>query len=230
MTEAPALAFLREGVRGKSFADIGGLLGGVYERVTDALAHGAASAAMIDICPADQPGWDEFRARCRARGAGPVHCLVADAVELGERPDAPRFDVVHCSGVIYHAPDPARLLRALRRLTAERLFLRSVVVPSVLRNEAGTLALPPCGALSVPALSEPDLAVLAAHALKAWGPHAWGLTCPGEPWERDLHRKNWWWLWTPEGLAALCSAEGWRVAGQWAEHGGNTSALLLDAA
>ncbi|MEO8839534.1 MAG: hypothetical protein ABI351_12580 [Herbaspirillum sp.] len=52
-------------------------------------------------------------------------------------------EVVHCSGIIYHVPDPYRMLVNLRKLTAEHLILTSMVVPERIKNREGKMEFPP---------------------------------------------------------------------------------------
>ena len=64
----PRDAFIARVVRGKSFADVGGLWGTVNEKVSVAHAAGAASLAMVDISEWGDR-WNEFETRRRQLGA-----------------------------------------------------------------------------------------------------------------------------------------------------------------
>src|SRR5688500_4130983 len=101
----PQDRFISTVVAGKSFADVGGLWGTVNEKVSVARAYGAATVAMIDLTPLTDPMWTTFIERVHQLGVSDVQCISHDALGLGKSDDAPIFDVVHCSGVLYHMPN-----------------------------------------------------------------------------------------------------------------------------
>ena len=107
--------YIGQVVAGKSFADIGGLWGTVNEKVSVAHAHGARGLAMIDVSPTDSELWALFDERRRTLRLPAVECVSADILTLVEADPCPQFDVVHCSGVLYHMPEPMQFLRALRK-------------------------------------------------------------------------------------------------------------------
>ena len=78
-----------------------------------------------------------------------------------------QFDVVHCSSVFYHTPDPVNAIRNLISITREPFLLSSAVVPNVISNRVGKLALRAGECLLVPALDERDRAVLREYCLKS---------------------------------------------------------------
>src|SRR4029450_5303038 len=93
-------------VPGRTFAEVGGLWGTVNEQVTVAAKGGAREVTMIDIACDSTNLWERFRERCKQEGVEDYRCIRADINEPGTTERVGVFEVVHCSGVIYHCPDP----------------------------------------------------------------------------------------------------------------------------
>jgi hypothetical protein len=221
----PRDVFLGRVVPGHTFADVGGLWGTVNEKVSVAHALGASELTMIDLAPEDGVLWQKFRERIEAFGVPDCRRIrrtvtdVSSVLGLG-------FDVVHCSGVLYHHPNPLGFLAALRALTARHLVLTSVVVPPLVLNEHGELRLPPCGVVFLPALSDEERAVLGHYYRESSGAVGAGLSMPYEYNVLDL--EPWWWLPTSDALRCMCRATGFEVRDAAHFWGGNALALLLD--
>ena len=199
--------YLAKVVKGKSFAEVGGLWGTVNEKVSVAHAHGARDLAMIDVSPPESELWRLFEERRQSLRLPEVQCVSNDLVALAESATCPQFDVVHCSGILYHIPDPLRFLRALRAVTRELLVLTSVVTAARITNEQGTLGIPRSAALFVPALQGRERAILQAYWKQIVGDGAIGLTQETKVWNLDDFAP-WWWLPTVETLQALCMTAG----------------------
>lgn len=211
----PKDRWIEEHVRGKSFMDVGGLWGTRNEKVSLALRSGARTATMADIAPFRDKLWADFDAYCRARdvtGYGRAHL---DVVELPDDCSGLTHDVVHCSGIIYHVPDPYRVLANLHRLTREWLILTSMVVPEHIDNAAGTVEFPAERAVFVPALGEATRAVVARH-FDALGLQVGGINQElTEAWRWPDGTPNygpWWWLLSPAHLRALLRVAGFEIA------------------
>ncbi len=220
--------FLGRIVHGRSFAEVGGLWGVVNEKASVALQAGASSAAMIDVTLPGTELWVAFRERMRTLGLPPVAELPIDVCQLAQSPDCPVFDVLHCSGVVYHHPSPLVLMLAMRKLTREFLVLTSAVQPEEIQNRHGHFSMPPSGALFVPALNATERLVLSTY----WRESAGVESCLGisEPvaWDaRDFG--PWWWLPTTRALAAMCESCDFTVVAQAPSWNGNASTLLLRA-
>ena len=177
--------WIRQMIPGKSFADIGGLGGSaVNETVTTALEAGASEATLIDVLPLDHPFWKDFEERCRERDLENYRKLQEDVNRLD--PDQTgTFEMVHCSGVLYHMPDPVSTILRLRSVTERYLILSSAVVPDrITTSEGADLHLPSGCALFVPALGGAVAEALRQH----WS--ACGVELPGvgrgrvNPWIR----------------------------------------------
>lgn len=194
-------------VNSKSFADVGGLWGTVNEKVSVAHAYGASALTMIDITPAEGELWRLFEDRRRALRLPEVHCINSDVLVLADTTPCPQFDVVHCSGILYHMPDPMRFLVALRKITREHLVLSSVVTATRVESDQGVLAIPQAASLFVPALQSKERAILKSYWQRFVGDGAIGLTCEATSWRPDDFAP-WWWLPTVEALKAMCAAAG----------------------
>ena len=222
----PRDAFIARVVRGKSFADVGGLWGTVNEKVSVAHAAGAASLAMVDISERGDR-WTDFEARRRQLGVPDVRTVQGDIQELVETTPDLVFDVVHCSGVLYHLPEPLRLLRALRKAAREHVVFTSAVTATTIENAAGTLRIPDSAALFVPALSGTEREILRAHWEPVLGDGAHGITKDVPRW-RIEDFGPWWWLPTPAALKAMCEAAGFRVRDQGFFWNDNAFTQLLE--
>lgn len=211
--------WIRSLAPGKTVADIGGLWGTRNEKVSVALGAGAAKATMADIAPLDHELWDAFDAWCAHRGVSGYGKVRLDATA----PHPDRFlaphDIVHCSGVIYHVPDPYGLVANLRSLTREHLILTSMVVPPHIETPMGTVDMGADAAFFVPNLEEDTRVHLAAH-FEALGLDVVGITRPMDvPWLAPDGTPDfgpWWWVWTPDFLRGLLEVAGFTVeAGAW---------------
>lgn len=103
---------------GRTLVDVGCMwkVNGDYTFV--AAAKGATAVTGIDVNPATR----EFTERNAALG-NPVRFIHGDLNDPAIETWAGSFDVVFCSGVLYHVPNPIFSLTQLRRLCRERLIL-----------------------------------------------------------------------------------------------------------
>jgi hypothetical protein len=202
----PRDVFIRRVVRSKSFCDVGGLWGTTQEKVTVAAEAGAARLAIIDVTPLGSELWQAFDERLESTGVTGVECISADIASTEVDP----FQVVHCSGVIYHAPNPIEMLAALRRIAIEHLVLTSVVFPPEIRNRAGTISFSPGQALFVPHLDEHERSTLQLHMRDVGLSGAGGLDIPVQRWSLDDHAP-WWWLFTASVLHRMIAVAGFEV-------------------
>ncbi|MGD9897380.1 MAG: methyltransferase domain-containing protein [Candidatus Methylacidiphilaceae bacterium] len=224
----PRDRFLAAVVSGRTFADVGGLWGTVNEKVSVAHRLGARSLAMIDVAPANDPLWSAFEERMRKLGVPEATCLNSDVVQLAQTPSPPLFDVVHCSGVLYHMPEPLRLLLALKQITREHLVLTSVVARSEYPHSTGSFHVPEAACLFIPALERSEKEAVAEYWKGFVGDTAVGLTRENSFW-RVEDFGPWWWLPRPEAVRALCQAAGFTVLEQVGFWDGNATTLLLSA-
>jgi glycosyltransferase involved in cell wall biosynthesis len=217
-------------VKGKSFVDIGGLWGTVNERVSVAMRAGASSATMVDITPEGEELWRAFEKRMAEKALSGYQKKIADLLAHDAPARIGSYNLVHCSGVIYHLPEPLRMLRNLREISTERLVIGSMVVPEVIKNRAGKLDLRGGQALYVPSLNGGARAVVACH-FEQLDLHVHGITPNMDvQWSVD-GRPNygyWWWLITPHLLRSMVETAGFKVVAQSEEWKGRSIALLCE--
>jgi hypothetical protein len=220
--------FIRRVVAGHSFADVGGLWGTVNEKVSVAANAGAASVAMIDVAEPGAELWSKFRDRLAGLGLPECPCISGNICELSFSASRPVYDVVHCSGVLYHHPNPMLMIEALRRITKKHLILTSSVTQQTIRNELGTYTVPPSGVVFVPALNDSERQILA----KYWAETARAGTCYGisEPARWDTSDFDpWWFLPTPTAMTAMATCCRFRVVDSGPHWNNNAFTVLLEA-
>jgi len=221
-------------VPGKTFIDIGGLWGTVNEKVSVALRAGAASATMADIQIQGHQLWKDAEAHCAKLGVSGYRTVTVDITEPNPETVIGIHDIVHCSGIIYHLPDPFQLLLNLKRVTGDRLILTSMVVPERVRNAAGKLDLGPDFAYFVPRLSPRVKAVLGAH-FSAYNIHIAMINAPlNEPLLLpDTGKPNfgpWWWVYSPAYFKNLVETAGFSIEDEcWTWEGRAYSVLVRKA-
>ncbi len=207
-------------VPGRSFADLGGLWGTVNERITPALRAGCASATMIDEQTAGNYLWQAFDSHCAAQGLTGYASICGNLDDPALPAQVGKFDVLHCSGVIYHCPSPYYSLQQLRRMTGQHLLLGSMIVPEKLSNAAGSLDFSEGRMIAVPAMRGTAQAVVRRH-FDDFGLVATKINFEdGSGWfnaEGTAQYGPWWWLFTVETLAAMAEAAGFIVRATW-EH------------
>jgi hypothetical protein len=225
---------IAEHVKGLSFVDVGGLWGTQNERVTVALSHQAASATMMDIVPMGHDLWQKFDERAKDAGfEGRYKSISANLDDPNLTRDHGAFDFVHCSGIIYHAPSPFHTLMSLRALTRKYLVLGSMTVPATITTAAGTVDMSDGAAYFLPALSGNKLAVfkehfdslgVKVHNINTAETHQW-LAGPGIP-----NYGPWWWFWTPETLARMAVAAGFKLIAIFPGWKDRAHGIFLEAA
>jgi hypothetical protein len=169
---------------------------------------------MVDIQPLGNQLWTDFHEHCKGLGVSGYHCIEADVTGQHLQETIGQYDIVHCSGVIYHVPDPFLVLRNLRSIVNEYLILTSMTVPSRIKSKKGTLELEGGSVYFIPALSEKQRQIAAAHfekegleiaAINGNSVKEW-ITADGTPCYGP-----WWWLWTSKFLKQMLEACGFQV-------------------
>jgi hypothetical protein len=150
-------------VAGASFLDVGCMWsvdGALCFAAEDA---GAAPVTGLDIMAASERFLDE-----RERRGSAVRFVCGDVHEPATVEEAGVHDVVWCSGVLYHAPNPLLTLQRLRELTGRTLLLATETLPEVPGLPRAAVFAPEPG--SHPAHTEP---LDPARGYNGWW---WGLT------------------------------------------------------
>ncbi|MDD5543498.1 MAG: hypothetical protein PHX83_10025 [Acidobacteriia bacterium] len=194
-------------VRGKTFADLGGLWGTVNEKVSVAHRHGASALTMIDRITKEEPDWRAFEEHCKSLALPHVECRSEDILALGQGTDCEQYDVTHCSGVLYHLPDPLRLFEALRRVTREYAVVGSIVTSTQVIGPEGQLSIPEGACLFIPALGEKERRIVQSYWKTYVADGAVGLTHEIHSWVNTSY-VPWWWLPTVTAFKAMAFAGG----------------------
>lgn len=118
--------FIREHAPGRSFADIGGLYAIHGENALLAEEVGASQVTLFD---AGEPT-PKFLEKCRERNCS-IRFVQGDVEDPVSIREIGPHDIVWCTGVIYHTPNPVVQLMHLREITRELLFLGTATIPEI---------------------------------------------------------------------------------------------------
>lgn len=176
----------------RSFADVGAIWQVDGRIAFLAEACGARSVTAIDLmAPTAAYAGEHERRRSRVRFVqGDLHD--PDVVqEIGPH------QVVWCSGVLYHSPNPLLALERLHSITEEVLILATETLPEI----------PGIAQASVfwPGLPERDRRV---HAAARPNGTALGIDTP---FEREQSYGAWWWGTTRSALRGMLGAAGFTI-------------------
>ncbi len=187
-------AIVRRHASGRSFLDVG-CMWSVHGRIAFVAEEAGATAVTgIDIMGATPQYQAEHAARTSA-----VRFVSGDLHDPATLADAGVHDVVWCSGVLYHAPNPVLTLERLRSVCGSTLLLATEVLPD-LPGVPGACVL-------YPAL---DDAGRRPYASVPGGP-AVGVTTPYDP---AQGYGNWFWGITPSALDGLLRVAGFTAPTQ----------------
>ena len=219
--------FIMRVVSGKSFVDVGGLWGTVNEKVSVAALQNARELTMIDVSPPESNLWQLFRDRLASQQVAECTCISDDVCAWAAKA-VKHYDVVHCSGVLYHHPNPVLFLESLRRITSRHLIVTSAVTPEEIVNDLGSYRGPPSGAVFVPALDQKEREILWKYWQAAGVGACYGVS---EETKWDSHDfAPWWWLFTPRVMLAMATSVGFRVLDDGPIWSGNAHTILLEIA
>jgi len=175
---------------GKSFADIGCMWGVDGANSFLAEESGATNVKAVDVYPASERFLEEKEARSSA-----VQFVLGD-VNLPETIEQLGVsDVVLCSGVLYHTPDPFRLLTRLRAICRETLILNTQSIPEMhgIRNAA----------VFYPFLPE--------EQRRLWDRGVGTQKAIRGPYEPESGYGNWFWGMTPSAIESMLRCAGFEV-------------------
>jgi ubiquinone/menaquinone biosynthesis C-methylase UbiE len=175
---------------GKSFADIGCLWGIHGQNAFIAEEAGAIRSVGIDVYPATKEFLDEKKKR-NSR----VEFIEGD---INLRATTNRIgvcDIVLCSGVLYHTPDPIHFLTRLRAICGEILILNTASIPEVpgIKNTA----------VFYPFLEEKQR--------KIWNRKIGSQKAITGPYEPEEGYANWFWGLTPSVIESMLACAGFDV-------------------
>jgi hypothetical protein len=180
--------WVAEHAPGNSFADIGGLF--IDGRVSFAAEEaGAREVTLFDA--GDREYAPEFEAE-HARRNSRVRYVQGDLHDDEAIRQVGPHDVVWCTGVLYHTPNPVHQLTQLREITRELLYLGTHTIAEV----PGV----PQACLYYPYLDEDARAALARPHYEADGYLGVGPPIDERPMQGYA---NFWWGITPSALRAM---------------------------
>jgi hypothetical protein len=196
--------WVAEHAPGRSFADIGGLF--IDGRIAfDAEDAGAAAVTLFDA--GDREYAPDYLAEHERRGSK-VRYVQGDLHDEQAIAQVGPHDVVWCTGVLYHTPNPVHQLMQLREITRELLYL-------------GTHTIAEVPGVPQACLYYPYLDADARGALRRAHHSADGCLGVGPPIdERPMHGyANFWWGITPSALRAMLRTARFEVVAEPRIHG-----------
>jgi hypothetical protein len=192
---APRAELIRRFAPGLTFADIGCMWNVDGEMCFVAEESGASAVTGVDIMAPT----DRFMASLAQRGSS-VRFVRGDIHEPGL---IEPHDVVWCSGVLYHAPNPLLTLERLRAITGSTLIVATETIPDVPGLAQACVFLPGLGA------SDRRL-----HAAARPGALALGVTTPFDP---AQSYGAWWWGISRSALHGMLAASGLEVVEEYGD-------------
>ena len=180
---------------GRSFLDVGcmwNVHGGIAFLAEEA---GATRVTGIDVM-APTPQFEAEHAR-RASGVRFVRGDVHDPATVAE---AGPHEVVWCSGVLYHSPNPVLALQRLRELTIDVLILQTMTLPELPGVKQGLVF--------YPGVPNPRL-------YARWGEDAARSLRLPEPGEDPY--APWWWGISHSALDAMLRAARFEPVERWGD-------------
>jgi hypothetical protein len=190
-------AWMDENARGRSFVDIGTMWGSQWGAF-DAEDRGASRVSALDVTPPTEACLAE-----QERRGTHVRFVTGDLHDTDVLRELGAHDVVLCSGVLYHSPNPCLTLERLRSITGQYLLLATQAtqeVPGI-----------PNACIFYPGLTDEQRLAFAAPI----GGVADGLTTP---FDAALDYSNWWWGISRSALHGMLESVGWEVLERKAYH------------
>jgi hypothetical protein len=172
--------------RDRSFADIGTMWSVNGRYAFEAEAGGASKVTAVDVMVPTE----EFERELARRGSE-VRFVRADITQRESLAAVGTHEVVWCSGVVYHQPNPLTAVEHLAAICSDVLLVQSATIPEVPGLPQACVLFPGLG----PADRAPYARVF---------PDAIGL---GTDFDPDATVANWWWGITPSALRGMVSAQ-----------------------
>ena len=185
--EARRLRFVEEYAPGRSFVDVGGMYGMHGDIAFQAEAAGATEVTLFDSGE-PSPAFLERAAAQRSK----IRTVQGDLEDPVSMERVGVHDVVWCTGVIYHTPNPFLQISHLRSITRRYLFLGSATIPEI----PGV----PQACVYYPYLEQSARAPWA----RGWRDPAGALGIGTPFYERPMYgHGNCWWGITPSAMRAM---------------------------
>jgi hypothetical protein len=186
---------VRRHAAGKTFCDVG-CMWKVNGRIAFVAEEaGATSVTGLDVMAAT-PAFETER----AQRSSTVRFVRGDLHDPATVADVGPHEVVWCSGVLYHAPNPMLTLERLRELTTELLILQTMTLPDLPGVKQGLVF--------YPGVPNPKL-------YARWGEQAARSLRLPEPGEDPY--APWWWGISQSALHAMLRAARFEPVEQWGD-------------
>jgi hypothetical protein len=190
----PTDALVDELAPGRSFVDVGALW-----NVHGAIAFRAEERGATNVTAIDVSAETEDYLREHERRQSSVRFVLGDLHDPAVRERAGRHDVVWCSGVLYHCPNPVVSIGCLKEMTSDVLVLITASLPELPGVRQGAVFFP-----GLPERQRRQYVRAYDAALGGSGERL-GLSTPFDPGNTYA---NWWW-----GLSPSCIEGMLRTAG-----------------
>jgi Methyltransferase domain len=185
---------------GRSFVDVGAIWN-VHGKIAFlAESSGASSVTAVDLSSPT----DEYLAEHERRHSK-VRFVQGDLHDEDVLAEIGPHDVVWCTGVLYHCPDPVHTVECLRQITGQTLVLGSSTVPPVAGSRNGAVFFPVLSDAERRAYDRAFAAVAGSGSDATRG----GLTTPFDAEESYI---NWWWGFSPATMVSIVESTGFRVS------------------
>ncbi len=186
---------VRRHAAGKTFCDVG-CMWKVHGRIAFVAEEaGATSVTGVDLMEASPEFLSEHERRESA-----VRFVRGDLHDAATVADVGPHQVVWCSGVLYHAPNPVLTLQRLRELTTELLILQTMTLPELPGVKQGLVFYP---------------GVSNQRLYARWGEEAARSLRLPEPGEDPY--APWWWGISRSALAAMLRAARFEPVEEWGD-------------
>lgn len=183
---------IRRHAPGRTFVDVGCMW-----KVEGAYAFLARDVGATDVAGLDlRPASDAFIAE-NAHGREQVKFVQGDINEAAIARALGTFDVVFCSGVLYHVPNPLFTLARLRSICRELLILGSSTIAELGQSQG--------------AVYYPHLDARARGALTYRTPPGYDKIGLDTVYRPDWDYSNFFWGLTPSCIAAMLASVGFEV-------------------
>jgi Methyltransferase domain len=195
----PISALVDELAPGRSFLDVGALWNVDGATAFRAEEQGATAVTAMDVSAET----DTYREEHMRRGSS-VRFVCGDLHDAAVRDHIGPHDVVWCSGVLYHCPNPMHSLGCLRELTRQILVLITASVPELPGIDQASVFFPGLSPRQARQYARAYDATLGGSESERVG-----LTTP---FDADNCYGNWWWGMTPSAITAMLHAAGFTGA------------------
>jgi len=175
---------------GKTFADIGCMWGihGKYSFLAE--ESGAKKVIGVDMHPESDEYLEEKKRRVSS-----VQFIQGDINSLDTIEKLSEVDIVFCTGVIYHMPNPLLLLFRLRMVCKQILIIGSALIPEMVGMDNV--------AIFYPYLNE--------NQRKTWSLGIGLQKGVTGPYEAEAGYGNWFWGLTPSCIRSMLKISGFEV-------------------